>query len=313
MNEGQVAVPGRLETVAVVGNGLIGHGVAQVFATAGHRVVLIGRSAPSLQQARERITQSLDLFQAHRLLEGGDAAAALGRLQTSTRLEDAAPAQLVVEAVPEDTELKLEIFRRLDSICAPPAVLSSTSGRPASSLVERVRHRERVVAAHFWNPPQLMPLVEVCGGPETAPEVVAWLLEILEAAGKSPVQVEREIDGFIGNRLQFALLREALALWADGVATAEAIDTAVKTGFGRRLGVTGPLESADLAGLQTMHAFATFLFPRINDSAAPPRAFAEAGPGWPGGRGIYDWSRRDGEALLRARYEELFRQLAGGR
>jgi len=273
--------------------------------------VLIGRSEPSLERARGRIRESLDLFRAHGLLEAAGAAAALERLQTSIDLEDAAPAELVVEAVPEDTELKLEIFRRLDSICVPPAVLSSSSGRPASSLVERVKHRERVVAAHFWNPPQLMPLVEVCGGPETAPEVVAWLLGVLEAAGKAPVLVEREIDGFIGNRLQFALLREALALWAEGVATADAIDTAVKTGFGRRLAVTGPLESADLGGLKTMHAFAGFLFPSLDHSGVPPQAFADAGPGWPG-RGIYDWSSRDGEALLRARYEELFRQLGSG-
>ncbi len=303
-------VPERLTTVAVIGNGLIGHGVAQVFATAGKRVVLIGRSEPSLEHARERIRQGLELFRSHGLIDDGAARAALERVDTSTRLEDAAKAELVVEAVPEDTELKLEVFRRLDAICPPPAVLSSSSGRPASSLVDRVRHRERVIAAHFWNPPQLIPLVEVCAGPETSAEVTAWLVGELAAAGKAPVVVEKEIDGFIGNRLQFALLREALSLWASGVATAEAIDTAVKTGFGRRLAVTGPLESADLAGLDTMRAFASFLFPSLDNAASPPSAMAAAGPGLQGGKGFYDWSERDGEALVRARYGELFRHLA---
>jgi 3-hydroxybutyryl-CoA dehydrogenase len=206
-----------------------------------------------------------------------------------------------VEAVPEDTELKLAIFERLDSICPPPAVLASSSGRPASSLVERVRRRERVVAAHFWNPAQLLPLVEVCAGPETEPAVVAWTVERLREAGKAPVVVEREIDGFIGNRLQFALLREALALWAEGVASAEAIDTAVKASFGRRLAITGPLESADLGGMRTMYEFSRFLFPSLSTVAEPPRRMVD--------EGVYGWSQQARDRLLAERYEELFRQL----
>ncbi len=194
-----------------------------------------------------------------------------------------------------------------------PPVLASSSGQPASRLVARVRHRERVVAAHFWNPPQLIPLVEVCAGPETDPAVVPWLCEVLRAAGKQPVVLEREIDGFIGNRLQFALLREALALWAAGVASAEAIDLAVKTSFGRRLAVTGPLESADLGGLDTFHAFAAFLFPGLDGSAEPPAAMGklveEGHRGLPSGRGLYDWATRDGRALVAERMEELFRHL----
>src|SRR5690242_6157751 len=133
--------------VAVVGNGIMGHGIAQVFATAGQEVVLIGRSQPSLAAALDRISDSLALFQQHGLLSEAEAHAALGRVRPSTRLEDAAGAELVVEAVPEDTELKLAIFEQLDTICPPPAVLASSSGRPASSLVARVRHRERVIAA----------------------------------------------------------------------------------------------------------------------------------------------------------------------
>src|SRR5919198_2500821 len=182
-----MAVPARLERVAVVGNGIMGHGIAQVFAVAGKDVVMIGRSEPSLAAARGRIRDSLELFQAHHLLDPADAEVALGRVKTSTDLEAAAGAELAVEAVPEDTELKLSVFERLDSVCAPPAVLASSSGRPASSLVARVRHRGRVVAAHFWNPSQLLPLVEVCAGPETDADVVPWVVEQLRAAGKAPV------------------------------------------------------------------------------------------------------------------------------
>ncbi len=308
-----MATPGRLDTVAVIGNGIIGHGIAQIFAAAGHPVRLIGRSQASLERAMGKIRESLGQFGAHGLVTPEAAEAAVSRTTTSTALDGAAGADLVVEAVTEDLELKHRIFERLDRACPAPAILASSSGQPASRLVARVHRRERVVAAHFWNPPQLIPLVEVCAGPETAPDVVPWLCEVLRAVGKQPVVLDREIDGFIGNRLQFALLREALALWAAGVASAEAIDLAVKASFGRRVAVTGPLESADVGGLDTMHAFAAFLFPSLDVSPEPPRAMGDlvgqGHRGLPSGRGIYDWSRRDGRALVADRVEELFRQL----
>ena len=167
-----MATPGRLGTVAVVGNGIIGHGVAQVFAVAGHAVRLIGRSAASLERAMARIRESLDQFERHGLLTAAGRDAASARITPSTALETAADAGLVVEAVTEDLALKHTIFEHLDRICPPPAVLASSSGQPASRLVARVAHRGRVVAAHFWNPPQLIPLVEVCAGAETDADVV---------------------------------------------------------------------------------------------------------------------------------------------
>jgi 3-hydroxybutyryl-CoA dehydrogenase len=309
--------PERCGTVAVIGNGLIGHGVAQVFAAAGHDVRLIGRSRDSLDRALARVRASLDRFVEQGLVPAGGIDGIVGRIVPSTSLDDAAGADLVIEAVPEDQALKHAVFERLDRACAPPAVLASSSGQPASRLVDRVRRRERVVAAHFWNPPQLIPLVEVCAGPETAPAVVPWVCDVLRRIGKEPVVLEREIDGFLGNRLQFALLREAFALWASGAATAEAIDLAVKMGFGRRLAVTGPLESADLGGLDTFRAFSAYLFPELDASSAPPDKLGElvrAGHrGLSTRQGIYDWSRRDGQALVEARVEELFRHLRGNR
>lgn len=311
-----MATPERLGTVAIIGNGLIGHGVAQLFAAAGTAVRLVGRRAASVEAALDRVRQSLGEFARRGLLPGVDVEAVCARIRPSTALADAAGADLVVEAVPEDLALKHAIFGELDRLCPPPAVLASSSGQPASRLADRVRHRERMLAVHFWNPPQLIPLVEVCAGPETAPDVVPWVCEALRRAGKQPVVLDREIDGFLGNRLQFALLREALALWAAGVASAEAIDLAVKTSFGRRLAVTGPLESADLGGLDTFHAFCTLLFPQLEAGAEPPAAMgrlvAEGHRGFSTGRGIYDWSRRDGAALLRERAEALFRQLERG-
>ena len=312
-----MTVPATLDTAAVVGNGLIGHGMAQIFAAAGHRVVMIGRREESLAAAMEKIAKSLAAFEAHGLVTAAEAGAALGRIRTSTELEDAAEAQLVLEAVPADRAVQDEVYGRLDAICAPPAVFASGSGQPASELVSNVAQRGRVVAAHFWYPPQLIPLVEVCAGPETDPDVAPWLCEVLRAAGKEPVIVDREVPGFIGNRLQYAILREAWALWAEGAASAEAIDTVVKASLGRRLAITGPIESADIGGLDTLHAFGAYLIPHLKTDPQPASAVTElvgAGHrGLPSGRGVYDWSARDGAALLEQREEELFRHLARDR
>jgi len=309
--------PPALDTVAVIGNGIIGHGVAQVFASSGTSVVMIGRDTDSLARATARIAASLAEFVRHGLIEPSAIPAILGRIRTSVALEDAAGAQLVIEAVTEDLPLKLELFGRLDTICAPPIVLASSSGQPASALIARVAHPERVIATHFWYPPQLIPLVEVCAGPATAPEVTAWVCAALEAAGKEPAIIAKEIPGFIGNRLQFAMLREAWALWASGAASAQAIDTVVRNSFGRRLGITGPLESADIGGLQTMYHFGRSLMPHLDTGAEPAAAVAEqvarGADGLSNGRGVHDWSARDGQALVGARMDELFRWLKADR
>lgn len=306
--------PATLETVAVIGNGIIGHGIAQVFAAAGRKVVMIGRNRDSLARAVERVGASLRDFAAHGLIDGAAIPGILARIRTSVDLHDAAPAQLVIEAVTEDLPLKLAIFEKLDAICPPPAVLGSSSGQPASALIERVGHPERVIATHFWYPPQLIPLVEVCAGPRTAPAVTEWVCAALRDAGKEPAVIEKEIPGFIGNRLQFAMLREAWALWASGAASAEAIDTVVRNSFGRRIGITGPLESADVGGLQTMYHFGRSLMPHLDAAPGPAAAIAElvtkGADGLGNGRGVYDWGKRDGAALVRARMDELFRWLA---
>ena len=301
-----MSVPASLDTVAVIGNGIIGHGVSQVYAVAGKDVVMIGRSDESLGRAIDNIRASLADFERHGLVTAEQAKAAVARVRTSTDMEDAAGSALVVEAVTHDVALKEELFGELDRICPPPAVLATSSGSPASEVHGRVEHRERVIATHFWYPPQLIPLVEVCASPATAPEVVEWTCGAVRACGKQPAVIERELPGFVGNRLQFALLREAWSLWASGAASAEAIDACVRMTIGRRLGITGPIESADIGGIATMDAVARGLLPDLDVAAEPPAALAEAVPRG----GVYDWSQRDAADLRAARMEELFRWLA---
>jgi 3-hydroxybutyryl-CoA dehydrogenase len=297
--------------VAVVGNGIMGHGIAEVFATAGHDVVLIGRSHESLQLAIAKIAASVDEFVARGVLPEGSTKEALERITVETSLDSAKDAGLVIEALPEDLGLKAETFGRLDKICSPAAILATASGHPASEMSSRVSGVERMLATHFWYPPQLIPLVEVCGMPGTSPDVVERTCRVLRGVGKDPVVIDREVDGFIGNRLQFALLREAWALWAGGVASAAAIDAVVRQSIGRRLGITGPLESADLGGIETMVSFARFLLPTLDVSGQPPErvaalvsSHAEKGVG-----GVRGFDARAAADLLQARRDELFRWL----
>lgn len=301
------------ERIAIIGNGIIGHGTAQVFAMAGHAVTMIGRNHSSLKTAIDRIRASLKDFVAHGIVSAAEADAASDRVGVSTSLADAKPADFVLEAVTEDLGLKIGIFGQLDAICRPEAILASSSGQPASALVGKVGRKERVIAAHFWYPPQLIPLVEICGGPHCAPAVVDRTVDLIRRAGKEPVVIDKEVKGFIGNRLQFALLREAWSLWAQGVARPEVIDAVVRASFGRRLGVTGPIESADIGGLATMYNFARFLQPDLATEPEPPKAIAdvlEKPAAWPG---LYDWDKRDRQALVAARMKELFRWLAEDR
>ncbi|KRQ02056.1 3-hydroxyacyl-CoA dehydrogenase family protein [Bradyrhizobium manausense] len=300
-------------SMAVIGNGVIGHGIAEVFAKAGWSVCLIGRSQGSLETALQRISASLNEFVQAGVMSVSLAQAAIAKIRTSTELQVAAAAEFVIEAVSEDMELKLGIFSKLDRICHSDTVLATSSGHPASAVDNCVEHKERVIAAHFWYPPQLIPLVEVCGSPATTKSVIERTCAIIGGIGKTPVVIDHEVPGFIGNRIQFAALREAWALWAAGVASAEAIDSVVRHSIGRRFAVTGPIESADLGGLDTMYHFARFLVPWLDTSSEPPEqvaALVRAGHcGLPSGKGIYDWAERDGSALLSARRRELMRWL----
>jgi 3-hydroxybutyryl-CoA dehydrogenase len=300
--------------VAVIGNGIMGHGIAEVFATAGHDVVLIGRNHESLQAALAKIAASVDEFVDRGVLREGSTKDALAHITIETSLESAEHAGLVVEALPENLDLKAETFGRLDEICSATAILATASGHPASEMSSRVSGLDRMIATHFWYPPQLLPLVEVCGMPQTSPQTVDRTCRLLRGAGKDPVVIDREIDGFIGNRLQFALLREAWALWADGVASASAIDAVVRQSIGRRLGVTGPLESADLGGIETMVSFARFLQPTLDVSDQPPdRVIALASSRHEKGLGgVRGFDAGAAAHLLQARRNELFRWLLEG-
>jgi len=298
-----------MKRVAILGAGLMGHGIAQVFARAGHPVVLTDPDAAVLAAAVPRVQRNLED-------EGADPAPVTARITTWPDLEDAvAEADFVIEAAPERLELKQQLFARAAAAAPQHAILASnTSVIPITRIGEHLAPavRRRLVGTHWWNPPHLIPLVEVVRTDATANEVFDATFDWLAAVGKRPVKVLRDVPGFIGNRLQHALWREAIGLVEDGVCDAEAVDLVVKHSFGLRMPVLGPLENADLVGLELTRAVHDLLFPSLRadtQAAALLTRLIEAGHlGMQSGQGFRAWTPQEAEAMHRQLAAHLRRE-----
>jgi|tagenome__1003787_1003787.scaffolds.fasta_scaffold20688866_1 3-hydroxybutyryl-CoA dehydrogenase len=283
--------------IGIVGGGLMGHGIAQVLAGQGATVTVHDPDEATLQAVPDRIASNLEQL-------GRDPTAATRVHLADTLDEAAADADWVFEAAPERMELKQAIFERLDQIAPADAILATnTSVMRITEIAQRTRNAGRVVGTHWWNPPYLIPLVEVIQGERTAPETVTRTMALLEQAGKTPVHVKRDVPGFIGNRLQSALWRQALELVDAGVCDAEAIDTVVKASFGIRLPVLGPMENADLIGLDLTLDIHEYVLPTLDPPSQPAAGLRErvqAGDlGMKTGAGYRRWTAEEADAVRR--------------
>ena len=287
--------------IAVIGAGLMGHGIAQVFAVAGHPVGVFDPVQAALDALRDRIRANLrDL--------GQDQAAA-DRVEPVPVLAEAVRgAAFVVEAALEDLDLKRRLFAEVEAAAPADAVLASnTSVIPISRIMEGLRDRSRALGTHWWNPPHLVPLVEVIGTEWTSPACIEATIALHAGIGKTPVHVKRDVAGFVGNRLQHALWREAIALVEQGICDAETVDTVVKASFGRRLAVLGPLENADLVGTDLTLAIHRTVLPEIDARPGPSpyleELVASGRLGMKSGEGFRAWTPEQ-QAELRRRVTE---------
>ena len=284
-----------VSVVGVVGAGLMGHALALEFARAGYEVRLHDESESQLDSAPERIRKAISILAEVGLAETDAAGQILERITRTPDLKVMARAShFVVEAVAEDLSIKQKIFSDLDMFCRDGVILASnTSAISPTALGNATRRPDRVLVTHYFNPPYLLPAVEVVPGKETSPETVQAAVEICRSIGKAPAVLETEIAGFVVNRLQFALYREALFLVEEGIVTAENLDSLVVTSIGNRLGVYGPLRIADLAGLDVYESICRNVFPVLNNSGAPAdglRKLVESGRlGAKSGQGVFDW------------------------
>lgn len=294
----------RQQTIGVIGGGLMGHGIAYLLAAAGHRVRIFEPDAASRASVPQRLDNILDIL--------GDERSLLDRITVHDAMAPAvAGASFVFEAAPEKLPLKQRLFAELEDLVAPDAILASNSSAiPTTEIGRALKHRKRVVGTHFWNPPHLVPLVEVIQNDKTSDAVVRATMDLLRDAGKTPVHVRRDVPGFVGNRLQHAMKREAVALVAAGVCDAETVDIVVREGFGARTAVLGPMEQSDLVGLNLTLDIAEVLYADLDRTPGPHpflRDKVKAGKlGMKTGEGLRQWTPQSADAVR----ERLSRFLA---
>lgn len=286
---------------------MMGPGIGVSLALAGHRVSLYGRTAEGLTRGLETAARGLELLRQAGLVSARKAAAAQHRITGTVELQAAvARTDFVFESVVEDLDVKQRLFCELERLAPDDAIFASnTSGLPITRIAEHMAHAQRTAVAHFWNPPHLMPLVEIVKGEHTADTTVARLRELLDGAGKRTVVVLKDVPGQLGNRLQHALFREAFHIVQEGIASVEDVDTAIKNGPGLRFPAYGLFEHADMVGLDMMQAIESYLFKALSNMDEPPafvrELIADGALGAKTGRGLYDWRHRDAQEVLAAR------------
>ncbi len=281
--------------VGVLGAGLMGHGIAQIFALHGHETIVYDPFQAALDSLKTRVAANLrDL---------GEDPGAVARVNPSSTIEGAVKdADFVVEAALENLEVKQKLFAEVERHARKDAILASnTSVIPITDIMRNISDGSRALGTHWWNPPFLVPLVEVIGTPRTSQKSIDWTMELHKSIGKTPVHVKKDVPGFVGNRLQHALWREAISLVENGICDAETVDTVVKASFGRRLAVLGPLENADMVGLDLTQAIHETVLPAIDSRPAPSpllkKLMGEGKLGFKSGEGLRKWSPEEQAAL----------------
>ena len=288
-----------MKKISVVGAGLMGHGIAQIFALEGFPVSLTDINDSVLDAALSNVRANLDLLTRQGIARKQAVEPAMERITTTIDLAHAVEdADFVVEAVIENLELKQKIFQDLDQICHRDTILATnTSVISITEIAARTQHKDRVVGTHFWNPPYLIPLVEVIRGEDTADTVMDRTIAILNHVGKHPVRVNKDVPGFVGNRLQHALWREAISIVAHGIADAATVDECIRYGFGMRLPILGPMENADMVGTDLALAIHDYLLKHLDSSPEPSPLLKELVDrghlGFKTGRGFKKWSPED--------------------
>ncbi|MBN1292194.1 MAG: 3-hydroxyacyl-CoA dehydrogenase family protein [Candidatus Latescibacteria bacterium] len=305
----------EISEVTVIGAGTMGAGIAGEFARAGCNVRLMDKSDEQLQRGRKMLDAAQKSLMDAGLLSALDARQALGRITTHTAIEEAcSETDFVIEAVFEDMALKKKLFGLFNEICPVNTIIvTNSSGLSITEMASAAKQSEFVAGMHFWNPPHIIPLVEVTKGEKTSDSTANFVIDICNRIGKRPILVKHDIPGFVGNRLQFAVLREALHILSEGIASAEDVETAMTAGPGLRYSILGPLRTADLGGLDVFHAISTYLFPELCSDDKPPKLLTELvqnkNMGAKTGKGFFTYSETDLHRIISQRDTILLKML----
>jgi 3-hydroxybutyryl-CoA dehydrogenase len=285
-----------IHKIAVIGTGLMGCGIAQVFAGSEDLEVNTFDSVLPKESVKEKIKSNLTQLKEKKIIKSKDINDILSRVITQDKIEDAVKdADFVIECIPENMELKQNIFRYMESLCSDDAIFATnTSVMSITEISARIEKKDRLVGTHFWNPPYLIPLVEVVKSNYTSDEVVNTTFDLLKKVNKRPVKVNKDVPGFLANRLQHALWREAISIVEHGIADAATVDEAIKLSFGLRLPQLAPMENADMVGLDLTLSIHSYILKHLENSPEPSPLLKEKVSnghlGFKSGKGFRDWT-----------------------
>ena len=296
-----------IKKIGVVGAGTMGAGVAEIFAQFGYTVILYNRSKAGMERAVERLQSKLTVDPAP-IEKETDVVGA--KIYTTHDLRALAQVDLISESIAENLEVKQDIFRTLDQVCNSDTLFTTnTSGLSISQIAAAVSHPERFAGVHFFNPPEIVPAVEVIKGAETSNATCEVLINLLKLMQKQPILVQKDVPGFVASRLQFAVVREALHLVEEGIASPADVDAVMKHGLGLRWALLGPLEIADLGGLDIFNTVGSYVAKSLSNATDSPKVLQDlvaAGKlGAKTGSGFYDYPPGKASALIAERDEKL--------
>lgn len=283
--------------IAVLGAGKMGLGITLLFACKGYDVkVIYVFDDKKRGNAMEVLNTNLKVLCDNDVIQTNQVNEILSHITFTESLEEAAAfADIIFECILENLEVKQNFFAEMDKLCPPATILASnTSAISITEIAEKAEHKERIIGTHYWNPAYLIPLVEVIKTKYVSDEVVQSTYDLLAEAGKKPVIVKKDVPGFLANRMQHALFREALSIVEKGIADPKDVDDAIKYGFGMRLGISAPMEVMDMGGLDLTYSIHSYLFPHLEDSHKPIKYMTDIMDkgelGFKSGKGLQEWS-----------------------
>ena len=304
-----------IKNVSILGTGMMGPGIAVLFAKAGYKTSIWGPNRKEVERGRNNFRHNLKDLEDEGLIELEKVDEIMKRITVTDDLMVACKeADFVVEAIIENLQAKQDIFTKLEEICSSDTIIgSNTSTLLPSLLNKKMKNKKRMIVTHFWNPAYLVPLVEVCGSQETDKEVIQTTMRLMEHIGKMPVLMNKEVLGFIGNRIMHAMYREAISLVEKGIATPEDIDKVVLTSFGPRFANLGPLEYLDFNGLDLIKSVQSYLFGDLDNTKGVMKIIedkVEKGElGIKSGKGFFDWRERNPDEVRERRDKEFIRRM----